>query len=210
VAKIQQTGRTAAATLKERALRRGPCCVLCGHSGRGPSSQLHLTHGISVWLCAVHSSEAFLRRRGGRDFAERLVEVWVAGGVARVRCIEAARAHVRQIRNAYAGRTLPGSYSWPRLRKEAERRFSLGDDPNLVIDELRRDYADGPAMVPSERTMRRWFSDGRWRSPCLHTAKPRRPRHRVLPPHRRPQPSHAYLSMRRTAFPWLGPWKDDP
>lgn len=56
----------------------------------------------------------------------------------------------------------PGSYSWPLLRREAERRFATGEAPESVIADLRESYRDGPAMVPSVRTMRRWFTDARW------------------------------------------------
>ena len=180
-----------------------PPCVICGHSGRGQRTQQALTHGITVWLCTPHASEAFLRRRGGTEFAQRLLAAWAAAGAATARRIAALKAHVDQIRNATLDRTLPGSYSWPKLREEAERRFAAGDDPARVIDELRADYADGPAMVPSIRTMRRWFTDGRWRS--------RRPQHRARPRALRTRPARPRLRDDRTFrallctafFPWI-------
>lgn len=179
-----------------------PPCVICGHSGRGQRTQQALTHGVTVWLCATHGAEAFLRRRGGTEFAQRLLGVWATAGTATARRIAALKAHVQQISNATRDRKLPGSYSWPKLRKEAERRFAAGEDPTLVIDELRADYADGPAMVPSIRTMRRWFTDGRWRS--------RRPLHRAKPsvPHTRPvrprlRDDYTYRVMLCAAFPWI-------
>ena len=146
-------------------LRTGPpCppCAICGHGGRALREQRHLTHGISVWLCDAHRSEAFMNRRAGRDFAERLSAVWAASGVLTVRRHDALEGHVRRVQTARAERHQPGSYSWPMLRREAERRFAAGEPPAQVISELRQTYRDGPAMVPSLRTMRRWFNQARW------------------------------------------------
>ena len=53
------------------------------------------------------------------------------------------------------------SRGWPMLRREAERRFAADEPPAQVISELRQTYRDGPAMVPSLRTMRRWFTQAR-------------------------------------------------
>ena len=69
-------------------LRAGPVCppcAICGRGGREQRKQLHLTHGISVWLCDAHRGEAFLKRRSGREFAERLSAVWAASGVLTIR-----------------------------------------------------------------------------------------------------------------------------
>jgi hypothetical protein len=206
------SGRPITAVLEE-VLRNatgphGPACVLC-RGRRGPAAQLHLSHGVSVWLCQLHGGEEFLRRRGGKEFGERLVAYWLGGGSLTTRRLEAVRIFIDQVREAAVGRTLPGSYSWPRLREEAERRFALGDDPNTVIDELRSNYVDGPAMVPSVRTMRRWFTDARWRSARRrHTVSRRPPPSHPKP--RRLRPSEGYLAMRRLALPWVGPWRDDP
>ena len=161
------TRETARGTRKTvRGPRPGPAapqCAICGPSGRGPCTQQHLTHGVSVWLCAVHGRNTFLQRRGGKDFAERLSAVWVASGASSARRIAALQAHVRRIRNAGVRPLQPGSYSWPKLRQEAERRFATGECPrSVIIAELRQTYRDGPAMVPSVRTMRRWFTEARW------------------------------------------------
>jgi hypothetical protein len=181
-----------------------PPCIICGHSGQSDRVLLHLTHGVAVWLCAVHSSERFLRRRDGTDFAQRLLAKWAAGDSATARKIAALKAHVQHVRNATIDRSLPGSYSWPKLRREAERRFAAGEDPSDVIDELRANYVDGPAMVPSIRTMRRWFTDGRWRSA-------RKPHYRVKPQHAPLAPKRPRLRDDRTYramlcaafFPWI-------
>ena len=139
-----------------------PPCAICGHSGRGPCAPRHLTHGVVVWLCRAHGNDGFMGKRYGLEFVERLAAAWVACGVSTARRRAALHAHVRRIRSAGTPRSRPGSYSWPVLRREAERRFAAGEPPNQVIAELRRDHRDGPAMVPSVRTMRRWFSQARW------------------------------------------------
>ena len=139
-----------------------PPCAICGHCGRGERALHHLTHGLSVWLCHGHRSDVFMRRRSGREFVERLAAVWLASGMLTVRKREALAAHLRRVEAATDTRDRPGSYSWPALRREAERRFAAGEAPADVIAELRRTYRDGPAMVPSLRTMRRWFTQARW------------------------------------------------
>ena len=139
-----------------------PPCVVCGRAGSRPWAPHHLTHGVTVWLCATHRSDGFLRRRGGRDFAERLGAAWAAAGATGARRAAALRAHVRRQQRPAPTRVRPGSYSWPRLRAEAERRFAAGEPPRRVIAELRRRHARGVATAPSVRTMRRWFTDARW------------------------------------------------
>jgi hypothetical protein len=59
-------------------------------------------------------------------------------------------------------RPRPGSYTWPSLRREAEAAFAAGRPVNAVIAALRRLHADGTAVPPSVRTMRRWNADRRW------------------------------------------------
>ncbi len=148
-------------------------CAICGHGGRGSPALQHLTHGISVWLCPVHRGDAFMRRRSGRAFVDRLAAVWAASGVLTVRRHDALEAHLRRTQTATAAGEQPGSYSWPMLRREAERRFAAGEAPATVIAELRQDYRDGPAMVPSVRTMRRWYSQARWLAKPLQIPRPR-------------------------------------
>jgi hypothetical protein len=138
-------------------------------------------------LCNAHRSEAFLARRSGLEFTERLAAVWAASGVLTKRRREALEAHVRAIRQGVVNQQKPGSYSWPLLRREAERRFAAGEPPAQVITELRQSYRDGPAMVPSVRTMRRWFTQARW----LETA-----------PYSRRVPSPHAVPRRRSASHW--------
>lgn len=112
---------------------------------------------------------------------------------------------------AGVGRDQPGSYSWPKLRNEAERRFAAGEDPRVVIADLRENNADGPALAPSVRTMRRWFTQRRW----LDTPPPPR-RTRSAPrttPSRYLRPGVGLMphGMRQNPiFPWVHPWRDDP
>lgn len=153
------------ATLAEVAAELGkdqePPCAACGHRGRGRRRLVHLTNAVSLWLCEVHAADDYMRRDGGWTFAQRIAGAWAAAGVLSARRVAALRAHVQQIGRA-GGRDLPGSYAWPELRGEAEGRFARGDDPMLVIVELRGRYAGGPFRPPSVRTMRRWFTDARW------------------------------------------------
>ena len=139
-----------------------PPCAICGHRGRSDRVAHYLTRGLVVWLCHAHRTTAFLARCSGREFTERLSAVWAASGVLTVRRQEALEAHLHAVQQATIGSQKPGSYSWPQLRREAERRFAAGEPPALVITELRQNHRDGPAMVPSIRTMRRWFTQARW------------------------------------------------
>jgi len=138
-----------------------PMCAICAGPGEGERAQHHLTHGVSVWLCEVHRSVEFQRRRGGRDFVASLAAVWNAAGVATRRHDRALRAHLTRVRPGDTGRPRPGSYAWAELRREAERRFGQGENPALVVAELARARTVG-ASGPTYRTLQRWFSDGRW------------------------------------------------
>ena len=112
-----------------------------------------------------------MRGGGGTVFAERLAAMWLATGSLTARRLAALRAYVRQTGAAEVTRDKPGSYSWPLLRQEAEQRFAAGHDPRTVITELRDRHADCPAMAPSVRTMRRWYTQARWLA-----SPPQRPR----------------------------------
>lgn len=139
-----------------------PPCALCGGPGHEKRAPHHLTHGLVVWLCGAHRDEAFLKLRSGHEFTDRLAAAWAACGDLTNRKRQALEAHLRAVQLATIDRDKPGSYSWPELRREAERRFEAGEAPATVIVELRRTHRDGPAMVPSIRTMRRWFTQARW------------------------------------------------
>jgi hypothetical protein len=154
-------------------------CAICGHHGRGAAFPHHLTHGLQVWLCLTHGANEFLQRRNGHEFVERLATVWGACGSLTRRKVAALRAHIERIRSANDGRERPGSYSWPVLRNEAEKRFAAGEPPDQVIAELRTRHSADTAIAPSIRTMRRWFSQRRWlalrpRGPAGEPFEPRR------------------------------------
>jgi hypothetical protein len=156
-----------------------PMCAICGGAGDGPRAEHHLTHGVSVWLCQAHRSDEFQRRRAGRDFVASLHAVWRAAGIRSKRHEAALSAHLNRVRRQ-PQRAQPGSYSWPGLRGEAERRFSTGEHPRSVIADLRQQHAGLPASVPSVRTMRRWFSQARWLTATATTTK--QPRMEPTPP----------------------------
>ncbi len=141
-----------------------PPCLICMGPGEGERAQLHLSFGVSVWLCAAHRSEEFQRRRAGRDFVASLSGAWQASGVLtrrRERALEIHLARLTASRGQRPGRR-PGSYSWPGLRAEAEARWAAGDPARLVIDELRGRHRRAAALVPSRATMYRWFREARW------------------------------------------------
>lgn len=139
-----------------------PLCALCAGPGSGDCAEHYLTHGVSVWLCYTHRSDDFLHRDGGRAFVASLAGCWTAAGGINRRQRAALDAHLQRRVAAETQRGRPGSYSWPKLREEAERRFAAGDPPRLVIHELRARNVAGEAVAPSVRTMRRWFTEARW------------------------------------------------
>ena len=197
------TGRCSAVTLRAARIRdmatrsRGrlrwigdePKCAICADNGAGGCAEHHLTHGVSVWLCETHRSDAFLRRDGGHDFVDSLRGMWTAAGRLGTRQGAALATHIRNVRSAPDQRAQPGSYSWPRLREEAERRFAGGEPPKDVIRELRARHDADAANAPSVRTMRRWFHEARWLAPDIASSGrtqrgPRRPTQRRGNQHR--------------------------
>jgi hypothetical protein len=155
-------------------------CGICGHGRRGEAHVRFLPHGLHVWLCQTHGSLAFITRDGGREFARRLQIRWQSNEEFGPRRRLALTAHVERIRRLGGASDKPGSHAWPRLRKEAERRFAAGDDPTTVIRELRLDVSGGPAVAPSLRSFRRWFAEGRWLlppppTPTTHPSPPLMP-----------------------------------
>ena len=145
--------------------RKQNLCAVCSLETRGPVVELHLTHGVSVWLCRYHASEEFQTMRSGRDFDLTLFKVWQAN-----RCFTrnhrlALAAHRRRQlpRRRRSEADLPGSHNWKALRNEAEHRFADGESLRSVLRDLRSRHAHDTADAPSERTIRRWFHDGRWR-----------------------------------------------
>jgi hypothetical protein len=141
-----------------------PICAICLDRTRGRTLERELTHGVRIWLCEGHHSVAFMRANAGREFVVTLMRIWRAQGCltrSRSRALDAHLKAVRALGRSVASRR-PGSYAWPRLRREAEDCFSRGERVLATIQRLRERHARDHATVPSVRTMQRWFSDGRW------------------------------------------------
>jgi hypothetical protein len=150
-----------------------PVCAICLDRTRGKTLARPLTHGVTIWLCEPHHSIQFLRRNAGRDLVVTLERTWRSHGCLTRARSRALDAHLHAIRTTATRitRPRPGSYSWPRLRQEAEACFARGEHILRTITRLRHRHLQGDAKPPSIRTMRRWFSQGRWlRLPTLLTA----------------------------------------
>jgi hypothetical protein len=143
---------------------KSPVCAICLDRTRGKTQQRQLTHGISISLCAGHHSTEFLTRNAGRDFVVTLQRSWRANDCLTPARSHALSAHLAAIRATATTKTRPrpGSYAWPKLRHEAEQAFARGAHALTTITQLRTRHATDHAKVPSIRTMRRWFSQGRW------------------------------------------------
>ncbi len=147
-----------------------PPCAICTTQAGTPRTLWHLTHGIAVWLCREHHADRYRGHRQGRTIAEQLAARWSATGCLTVRRARALQAHLVQNARRPPSRQQPGSYSWPGLRREAERRFAAGHPPEAVIADLRNEHrrdGDGGPFPPSGRTMRRWFAEARWLAPAI-------------------------------------------
>lgn len=142
---------------------KSPLCAICLDRTRGKTFPRELAYGVKIWLCDGHHSIEFMRSNTGRDFATTLLRIWQAQG-----CLTRARGkalewHLRAVRTlGRQVRARPGSYAWPRLRREAEDAFARGEAVLAVIHRLRERHAGDQATAPSIRTMRRWFAQARW------------------------------------------------
>jgi len=137
-------------------------CAICVERTRGRTVEVGFGYGVRVWLCEGHASPEFQTRRSGRDLVLTLQRLWQAHGVLTTARSKALTAHLNACRGA-APRPRPGSYAWPDLRAEAERRFAAGAGPHAVARELPswrlREYV---WPLPSGRTVRRWHAQRRW------------------------------------------------
>ncbi len=143
---------------------KSPLCAICIDRTRGRTLLRELTHGVKIWLCAGHHSTEFMRHNAGRDFVVTLERIWHSQGCltrSRSRALTAHLLTLKANRRATTPRR-PGSYAWPRLRREAEAAFARGELAFATITRLRERHAHDHATVPSIRTMRRWFTQGRW------------------------------------------------
>ena len=131
-----------------------PLCALCLTPRAERRSQVHLAHGIAVWLCPAHGSDEFLRRRAGRDFVHTLGEVRRAAGVLTRRRERALAAHLQRVRRSRTSRPRPGSYAWPRLRREVEARAARGERPRAIIAPARAPAGPGGRPRGPERPHR--------------------------------------------------------
>jgi hypothetical protein len=123
-------------------------------------------------LCQHHRSERFQVQGAGEDFVDALTTMWRAAGCLTQQRQLALAAHTRRVAPVATGRHRPGSYSWPALRAEAEHRWAAGHPMVRVMHELRERHSGWSAVVPSMRTMRRWFEEGRWLNPPPQTEPP--------------------------------------
>lgn len=178
---------------KGERLGNRPPCLLCVGAGTGERLQLHLGHGVAVWLCEAHRDPAFLRRRAGRDLVAGIGAVWSAAGCLTARRARALAAYrERTVREAAAARSRPGSYAWPDLRREAQRLLAAGEPPQRIIRALRARAGRGEARAPSVRTMQRWLTQ----PPDYAPADPRSP-----PPPASRSPSRATLRRSKSSEP---------
>jgi len=104
----------------------------------------------------------FQTRRAGRDLVASLMHVWTAAGCLTRRRSRALDLHRVRLLGREGSRPLPGSYSWPALRARAEAAFAAGERPGAVIARILERARCGDGVLPSVRTMRRWFREGRW------------------------------------------------
>ncbi len=138
-------------------------CAICVDRTRGRTEAVDLGRGVSVWLCPAHASSDFREQRNGRDFVLTLHRLWKAHGCLTKPRSRALDDHLEARKGTQRpARQLPGSYSWPSLRREAEHRFAAGAPPAVVIAELRARHRQDVARAPSVRTMRRWYREQRW------------------------------------------------
>ena len=147
-------------------------CALCAAPGVGEVREHRMTHGVTVSLCEHHFSDRFQTEDGGEDFIAALTVLWKTAGCLTPQRQRALAAHRRRITPKVSERPCPGSYSWPQVRKEAEQRWAAGHPPLRVMHELRQLHSGWSSVVPSLRTMRRWFNEARWLNPPPRTEPP--------------------------------------
>lgn len=144
---------------KGEPLGKAPACAICGGAGEGPRAQLRLAYGVAVWLCAGHRSESFMTGRSGRDLVASLWHVWRAAGCMTRRRHQALEALRARLRGRRAQRDRPGSYAWPALRRECQRRAGSGERVGALIAEIRTRFRRGQQRPPSRRTVQRWIAE---------------------------------------------------
>ncbi len=151
----------------------GSLCALCARPGDGEVLEHRMTHGVTVVLCQHHRSERFQTQGAGEDFVDALSAMWRAAGCLTQQRQLALSAHTRRVAPASTDWHRPGSYAWPELRHEAEQRWAAGHPPLRVMHDLRQLHSGWSAVVPSMRTMRRWYEEARWLNPPPQANTPR-------------------------------------
>jgi len=147
---------------KGEPLGKAPPCAICAGPGRGARGELDLGYGVRVWLCEAHRSSAFLAGRMGRDLVVSLMYVWQAAGCMTRRRHLALERHVAALRRRGQARARPGSYAWPELRRQVERRAAAGITAREIGAEVRSAHEERGVRAPSGRTIRRWIAERRW------------------------------------------------
>lgn len=142
--------------------RSNPPCAICGPAKPAKTTIFRMTHAVVIWLCETHRHPEYLQGDRGRTFTRQLAATWAANGMVTRSRARALRGHHRRVDGVPCVRPRPGSYSWPRLRLDAEARFARGENVRAVITTLRGRHREDYATIPSIRTMRRWFAEGRW------------------------------------------------
>lgn len=153
---------------KNRKVPDGKLCLVCQLKTRTPVAEVRLEYGVSVQLCTIHASKAFLSMRQGKDFATTIGRAWEAANCLTPDRRYALEAHRDRFRRRPRGasrpqRDRPGSYAWKYLRGELERRAAAGESAASIIRDLRERHRDDIADMPSVSTMRRWYRQARWK-----------------------------------------------
>ena len=138
-------------------------CAICIDRTRGRTELVRLGYGVTVWLCAGHASPGWQNGRSGRDFVLTLHRIWHASGCLTRSRSRALDAHLERLKGR-RGRPLPGSYAWPEVRRECERRFAQGAHPTALAQEIRRRWTAHDARPPSVASIERWHRQRRWMS----------------------------------------------
>ena len=155
----------------------GKLCLVCQLKTRTPVVEVRLAYGVSVQLCTIHASNAFLSMRRGKDFAVTIERAWEAANCltpTRRHALEAHRDRFRRRRGRRRPpeRSKPGSYNWKYLRGELERRAAAGESLASIIEDLRERHRHDIADMPSVSTMRRWYRQARWKKGVRTRVRP--------------------------------------
>ena len=140
----------------------GPCARSASIGRVGAPSGCNCPIGSACGCAPIMPAQLFRPACGGRDFVRTLAGVWQAND-----CLTAARnralaAHLERLAQPPPQRPRPGSYSWPELRRNIERRYATGATPAALTATVHTAFADCPARPPSRRTIQRWHAQRRW------------------------------------------------